>query len=280
MSVSNTETLSKTEVARHFSSISDSYNERNYILAGRRGKYPDIAIRHQYFLEMLEGTSGRVLEVGCGSGQMQYELLKRGYEAVGIDISPGMIKASRGRIKELLPHADPQLMVGDLESLSFPDAAFDIVLAAGVIEYLASDEKSFSEISRVLKPGGIVLLSVRNKLNLSRWLTTSRDLLQSIPGVGKGIEMTTNLVRSALTLPPNGGIPGKRHIPWQLKRDLKRFGLQPTDHSFYHFAVLPRFIERKYASICVPWEQKLEALRRSPLGYLANQYIVKAKKVG
>ena len=279
MSTRNTETVSKTDVAEHFTSIAHVYNERNYVQAGKRSKYPDIAIRHQYFLEMLVGTHGRVLEIGCGSGQMQLDLLRRGYEVVGIDIATGMIEATRKLVNEKLPNARPRLLVGDIEALAFPDAYFDVVLAAGVIEYLRSDEKSLREISRVLKPGGIVLLSVRNKLNLSRWITTSRDLLQSTPVIGKGMDAASNAVRALLSLPPNGGIPGKRHVPVQLKRALRQAGLKPTDHSFYHFAVFPRFLERHYGQLCANWAQRLERFRRSPLGYLANQYIVQATKI-
>jgi ubiquinone/menaquinone biosynthesis C-methylase UbiE len=274
----NTQALEKADVAQHFSSISSIYNQQNYLQAGKRGKYPDIAIRHQYFLELLEGTSGRVLEVGCGSGQMLHDLLQRSYEVVGVDLSPGMIAASRKLLSECLPHASVQLMVGDIESLCFPSASFDVVLAAGVIEYLGADERALRELSRVLKPGGTVLLSVRNKLNLSRWLITSRDILQATPGIGKGIELVSHVVRSLIPLPPNGGIPGRRHIPWQLKRALRGVGLQPTDFSFYHFAVFPRFLEQKYGDFCVSWEVQCEIFRRSLLGYFANQYIVKAVK--
>jgi ubiquinone/menaquinone biosynthesis C-methylase UbiE len=277
--IPNTQALEKTDVAQHFSRISHVYNQQNYLQAGKRGKYPDIAIRHQYFLELLEGTSGRVLEIGCGSGQMLHDLAQRGYEVVGVDLSPGMINASRKLISECLPHASVPLMVGDIESLCFPSASFDVVLAAGVIEYLGSDEKALRELSRVLKPGGTVLLSVRNKLNLSRWLITSRDLLQAIPGVGKSIELASNVAHSLITLPPNGGIPGRRHIPGQLKNALRGVGLQPTDFSFYHFAIFPRFLEQKYSDFCVRWEVRCEVFRRSLLGYFANQYIVKATKI-
>lgn len=279
MSASNSETVSKNEVAEHFSSLSHVYNERNYQLAGRRAKYPDIAIRHRYFLEMLEGTSGRVLEVGCGSGQMQLDLARRGYEMYGLDIATGMVQATRKLLNEKLPAYKPRLLVGDIEALGFPNNFFDIVLAAGVIEYLRSDDKSFREFSRVLKPGGMIILSVRNKLNLARPITTGRDLLQSAPVLGSGINAANKALRAMLSLPPNGGIPGKRHIPSQLKRALRQAGLEPSDHSFYHFAVFPRLLERKYGEFCSRWGQKLETFRRSPLGYLANQYIIQAKKI-
>ena len=279
MSVPNNKAIKKVNVADHFSSIAHIYNDRNYVKAGKRAKYPDIAIRHQYFLEMLRYSSGRALEIGCGSGQMLHDLLLRDFEVVGMDIAPGMIKASRKLIQENLPHAKASLLIGDIENIALPSNHFDVVVAAGVIEYLGSDKKIFQEFNRVLKPGGIAIISVRNKINLSRFITTGRDLLEETPCIGKGIEAASNLVRSMLSLPPNGGIPGRRHIPWKLKEELLDADLYPVDDSFYHFAVFPRPLERRYGELCTQWAQKLEVFRRSPLGYLANQYIVKARKV-
>ena len=276
---SNTEVTDKADVAKHFTSVADVYNRRNYVLAGKRGKYPDIAIRHQYFLEMLEGTHGRVLEVGCGSGQMLCDLLLRGYEVVGLDLATGMLEASRRLIDERVPGARAELMLGDVEKLSFPDASFDVFLAAGVIEYLASDEKCLREISRVLKPGGTVLLSVRNRTNLSRPLVTSRDLLRSVPFLGPAMDATWNGICTLLSMPPDKSFPGRRHAPRQLERAMREVGLEPTDHSFCHFTVLPRFLERRFPEFSVGVEQRFEVFRRSRLGYFANMYIVKATKI-
>ena len=276
--IPNTQAVAKSVVAEHFSTIAHVYNDRNYVKAGKRDKYPDIAIRHRTFLEMIEGVSGRALEIGCGSGQMLHDLLQRDFEVVGIDIAPGMIASSRALIKRSFPQIEPALMIGDIENLALPDEHFDLVVAAGVIEYLPSDINSFREIRRVLKPGGIVLLSVRNRINLSRWITTGRDLLESSPLIGKGVVTATELARSFFSLPPNGGIPGRRHTPGALKRHLRRVGLHPVDSCFYHFAVFPRPVERRFGAFCSEWGQKLEVLRRTPLGYLANQYIVKARK--
>jgi ubiquinone/menaquinone biosynthesis C-methylase UbiE len=279
MSFVETETLGKQEVAKHFSSVAATYNEKNYRLAGKRGKYPDIFRRHQYILEMLDGAQGRALEVGCGSGEMLCELLKREFQVVGIDLASGMLQASRSLIAQRLPGRRVDVMQADIEHLCFPDETFDVVIAAGVIEYLATDKKLMPELYRVLKPGGVVILSVRNKVNLSRLLTTSRDLLKAVPLVGAMLMWLSRTLRRLLSLPPNGGIPGRRHIPWQLKRRLRAAGLMPTEAAFYHFTVFPRFLERRFPNFCVRWEEKFERFSRLPgLGYLANQYILKAQK--
>jgi ubiquinone/menaquinone biosynthesis C-methylase UbiE len=171
------------------------------------------------------------------------------------------------------------LVVADVESLGFHEAAFDLIIAAGVVEYLDSDDKALRNFHRILKPGGVVILSVRNKLNLARALVTARDLLSSLPLFKSVIEAASSLIRRLFSLRPNTGIPGRRHIPWQLKQHMRSIGLQPTEYAFYQFSVLPRFLERRFPNLCVAWEQKLEVFSRTALGYFANQYILKAQKV-
>jgi ubiquinone/menaquinone biosynthesis C-methylase UbiE len=279
MSFANTDTLEKQEVAKHFSEAASTYNEKNYRLAGKRGKYPDIFRRHQYILEMVHGARGRALEIGCGSGEMLYELMKRNFKVVGIDIAPGMLKASRSLLNERLPGKRAGLLQADIEHLSFPNETFDVIIAAGVIEYLPDDEKLLPELHRVLKPSGLLILSVRNKVNLSRLLTTTRDLLQALPVLGAVLKEASLAARRVLSLPPNGGIPARRHIPWRLKRRLRRIGFVPQNEAFYHFTVFPRLLERRFPDFCVRWEEKFEKFYRTPiLRYFANQYLVKAQK--
>jgi ubiquinone/menaquinone biosynthesis C-methylase UbiE len=269
----------KKKVAQYFSSVATTYNENNYVLAGTRGKYADVLSRHGYILEMIEGLHGRALEVGCGTGEMLCALLERNFAVVGLDMAPGMIAASRSRVRERFADKAVDLVIGDVENLGFGNAEFDLVIAAGVVEYLDSEEKALRDFQRILKPGGVVILSVRNKLNLARLLVTGRDLLVSLPVVGALIRPLSGLLGRLLSLPPNTGVPGRRHIPWRLKRQMRGIGLKPIDDAFYHFSVMPRFIERRYHARCARWEEKLEILSRTPLGYFGNQYIVKAQKV-
>jgi ubiquinone/menaquinone biosynthesis C-methylase UbiE len=271
--------LEKNKVAEYFSSVAPTYNENNYVLAGKRGKYPDIFRRHGYILEMVQSLRGRALEIGCGSGELLCHLVKGNLTVVGVDLTRSMIEASRALVGERCKGKKVDAAVADIEDLPFRDESFDLVIAAGVIEYLASDEKALRGLYRILKPGGVVILSVRNKVNLSRLLVTTRDLLTLLPLARSLISVMSNQVRRLFSLAPNGGIPARRHIPWRLRRFLRELGFQPRDEVFYHFSVFPRCLERRYPKFCLRWEEKLEVLSRTFLGYLANQYIIKAEKV-
>ena len=270
--------LEKDRVAKYFSSVASTYNENNYVLAGKRGKYPDIFRRHGYILEMVEGLQGRALEIGCGSGELLCNLLKRNFEVVGIDLTRSMVEASRTLVAKRYEGKRADAAVADIENLPFREESFDLVVAAGVIEYLASDEKALRGLYRILKPGGVVILSVRNKVNLSRLLVTTRDLLRSLPLAGSMISRFSSLAHQLFSLAPNRGIPARRHIPWQLRRYMREMGFEPRDEVFYHFTVFPRYMERRFPEFCFRWEEKFELLSRSPLGYFANQYVLKAQK--
>ena len=93
----------------------------------------------------------RLLDVGCGTGVLLRRLLGRSSfrEAVGIDLSPGMVAQARSRLP-----ASVRLMVGDAESLPFSPASFDVVVSASSFHYWPSPARGLDELRRVLRPGG------------------------------------------------------------------------------------------------------------------------------
>ena len=108
-------------------------------------------------LAMLDGSGppgGRVLEIGCGPGVLALPLMAKGYEYWGMDLSPGMILEARSRLP-----AEARLWVGQAEGLGVPDGCFDVVTCVQVLDYMERDEGVLSEVWRVLKPGGIGVLT-------------------------------------------------------------------------------------------------------------------------
>jgi SAM-dependent methyltransferase len=100
------------------------------------------------------GTGTRVLDVGCGSGLTLVLARERGAQPSGIDISPGLLGVARER----LPGAD--LREGDMETLPFPDAAFDAVLGVNAFQFAGDPRTALSEAARVVRPGGRVVASL------------------------------------------------------------------------------------------------------------------------
>jgi len=108
----------------------------------------------------------RVLDVGFGGGVSLPELTARvGDHGVvaGIDLSPAMVRRARGQFRQLLGAGRLELVQGSVESLPWPDAAFDRALSVNTIFYWPDTAAGLREIWRVLRPGGVLTLAMRSQ---------------------------------------------------------------------------------------------------------------------
>jgi SAM-dependent methyltransferase len=103
----------------------------------------------------LVGSGRRVLDVGCGQGELML-LLAKGNTVSGLDFSQKMVGVCRS--KGLF------VKLGDAEKIPFLSGSFDVVCAVGLVEYLKSDDHFFQEVHRVLVPHGFAVVSFRNEL--------------------------------------------------------------------------------------------------------------------
>jgi ubiquinone/menaquinone biosynthesis C-methylase UbiE len=98
-----------------------------------------------------------ILDVGSGAGQILGHLLKRTHrdtQLVAFDLSHGMLRRARSR----LDSTRPSYVAGDLTQLPFADNSFDCITCGWVIEHLPDPRPGLAELSRVLQPGGRLLL--------------------------------------------------------------------------------------------------------------------------
>ena len=99
----------------------------------------------------------QILDIGCGTGAMLDELKPFG-EVIGADFSPEALQfcVTRGAPGEV----QKKLARADVRRLPFADSTFDVVTAMDIIEHIDDDKTASSEIFRVLKPGGRLLVTV------------------------------------------------------------------------------------------------------------------------
>jgi SAM-dependent methyltransferase len=100
-------------------------------------------------------VAGRVLDIGCGTGELTLLAAARGLDAVGVDSSPRAIGIARGKASER-GIATVRFEVGDALDLAFPDDAFDTVLDSGVFHVFddAARARYVDSLHRVLAAGG------------------------------------------------------------------------------------------------------------------------------
>jgi SAM-dependent methyltransferase len=124
------------------------------------------ALLQRYLPERGDGL--RLLDVGCGTGHHMASLRERGFEVAGVDGSEEMIAHARAN------NPGAQIKVADVDSLPFPDSSFDFVLCIEVLRYLPDFTRCVNEIARVLKPGGVCLVTAAPLFNLNGYWLVNR----------------------------------------------------------------------------------------------------------
>jgi SAM-dependent methyltransferase len=100
-------------------------------------------------------TEGRLLVDGCGVGMYLHHLSPHFADAVGLDIEFERLLEAQ--------NLEPEIVNGISEDLPFPADSFDLVLSHEVLEHVQNDQTTISEIVRVLKPGGRLVLFCPNR---------------------------------------------------------------------------------------------------------------------
>jgi SAM-dependent methyltransferase len=173
----------------------------------------------------------KTLEIGCGTGKITAQAAKyRSSQAVGIDVLPQSIDYARGLADYM--EVTVEFVLGSGFSVPFSPESFDVVLSEGVIEHFsrAETDRMVAEHARVCRPGGHVVISVPNLLNLPLTYHKLR--------AGSGYH----------------AYPERSYTIWGLARLLRKHGLRPIAYSglaptiglewFIHKRLLFRWFDR------------------------------------
>jgi GT2 family glycosyltransferase/SAM-dependent methyltransferase len=134
--------------------------ERYVPTLGGQIKYEHL---HRYALALDFVAGKSVLDIAFGEGYGAALMARVAARVVGVDISPASVEHAR----QSYYYENLEFLVGACESVPLPDASVDIVTSFETIEHHDRHEEMMSEIKRVLKPGGILVISSPNRLTYS-----------------------------------------------------------------------------------------------------------------
>lgn len=103
--------------------------------------------------------NNRLLDIGCGAGNLLAAARKNGWDAQGLDVSPSAVKHVRGLGFEVYE--------GELQDAAFPSQNFDVVTAAELLEHLVDPRPLLQEVARILRPGGLFWTTTPHARGLS-----------------------------------------------------------------------------------------------------------------
>lgn len=174
----------KQQVAEMFNSIAGRYDFMNRFLSGGI----DIRWRKKAINLLKPLQPKNMLDVATGTGDvaiLTYKLLNP-EKITGIDISEGMLEIGREKIQKQGLSAIIDLQKGDSETINFPDNSFDAITVAFGVRNFQNLEKGLSEMYRVLKPGGKLVVLEFSKPKEPVFKTLYNIYMNLVtPGVGR-----------------------------------------------------------------------------------------------
>ncbi len=175
----------------------------------------EFAARRSFLLDRV-GPGAHVLDVGCGEGRFAAELVEQGAHVTGIDVAEEPLRRARRR------HPGLELQRVDLQgSWALDDSSFDVVWAGEVLEHVADTGAWLSEVRRVLRSGGSLLLSTpdHGPLSLLALALSKRAFARRFDPLGDHLRhynrATLNLLIESfgfqsVEIRARGGLPGAR----------------------------------------------------------------------
>lgn len=228
-------------------------NAHNYNFVARREGVRELLEAH--------GQVGKILDVGCGTGDYFELATQMGASYHGVDFAWRMLREAAARVED---HGRRHLFVTAAGArLPYADGTFDVVLAIGYIEYFADPTPPLQEIARVLKPGGLLIMqSFKPDLfcTLNRGLARVRRVCRRVATRGRR---------------GRGGLKPTLYTRRGLDRVVSAFGFVPVDHRFKNFWVCPRFLQLKWPRAYIAFSEALDRADSAIWSVLAVNYIGK-----
>jgi len=284
--------------------LKEYYDEKSAVYSATytgEGRYPTGLQRQKIAIEMIDCIDPKpesILDAGCGDARMIIELSKIGLAARGFDLSDGMLNVGRKLLREN-QLSESLIESGDVYKISSADSSHDLLLSLGVIENLDRHKELFEEFSRVLKPGGRILVSLENQLfslftfnkHTLRFLgdffgkigvpsDTSREVLKELGTLLNvdEVEYVSRIIgddqidREGVDLPV--------YHTLNIKSEMKKLGFELEKLRYYHVHPIPPRFENQFPEVFGDLALSLESAQETDYSALVcNCMLVQAVKI-
>jgi ubiquinone/menaquinone biosynthesis C-methylase UbiE len=239
----------------------------------------NVASRQRFALQLVQAAlprGSKILDAGCGPGEVAAKLIECGYDVWGVDIAEPMIRHARIRC------GSDQFRVGDIERIPFPDNMFDAVVCLGVIEYLDGDEQSLKEIGRVLKPGGWAVIATPNAICPLQIMDRALFVLLSAAKPVYYFLKYRLQGKPQPVQPPSFEGPRRRYYRGKWLRLLRSLGFEPEEslcHGWGWYKSRPLAFLVQFLGSLALWRASDRFVRNRALNWLASEQMVRARAI-
>lgn len=249
------------------------------------------------FCEKTLSDGMSAVDFGCGGGALLIELLRRGFDAYGIEKHDTAYDAARKRILDR-GHPAKHIMKGGVEALHrFDSASIDILMIMGVLQYLPPEEYEalFGDVHRILRKGGYMVCSFQNalfdlytfnKYTLDFYKTKLLNPLSVDRITGESIFDDLRCLIVHPEEPQYSPTRARDNIfvrttnPLTIEEELKEKDFRLIEKYFYDFYLVPPLLQGKYEKQLQSKKQEFEVNRATEwFGYfMANAFVALCEK--
>ena len=282
------------EVIQYWEENAGRYREQAYKYQFGNSRYPFYETRLALIDDMTKSLpAGRLLDAGCGGGSVLLHFLAAGWDGHGVDGAQNMVALARENLAAAGHEAERVTRSSVTDLSRFPDEHFDLIVSAGVMEYLNPEEEAvaFAEARRVLKPGGHKIVENINGLfdvsTFNRFTVTffaEQVLPLFFDETGQRAALSERIAdlmtnpekpdRSGTFSTTRDQVFTKSEIPLAYGDKVAGYGFRQLEQGFYRYhAVPPLLFEQEPALEQVPIDKEL-ALSRHWIGtFMASGFI-------
>jgi ubiquinone/menaquinone biosynthesis C-methylase UbiE len=251
-----------------------------------------MADRKRIVLDLVQRYSGgqprTVLDLGCGTGVLTLELLRRGHVVTALDCTREMLDRLRTSVAESGFTTFRGAVEAYAQDTAFPTGHFDGIICIGVFQYQWSDDDLLREISRLLKQGGFCVFTLPNLLRLNYCLDPLYHLrfaARLVRAVGR------RLTTSRRAAEPGRWVSGestreaypynRKYFFWQLNKAMARHGLEACEAVGFGYGpltLLGRPVLPETASMKISGALDRLTRRLSVLRFVSNRWAFVVRK--